>query len=52
MNECKLLADFQNTWYKVIGLEITRYQTLSKLQNDKKDDLSEADIDEIIELYG
>jgi len=35
----------------VIGLEITSYQTLSKLQDDKKDDLSEADIDDIIELY-
>ena len=52
LDECKLLAGFWNTWYKVVGLEITRYQTLSKLQDDKKDDLSEADIDEIIELYG
>ncbi|CAB4392810.1 unnamed protein product [Rhizophagus irregularis] len=52
LDECKLLADFRNTWYKVVGLEITRYRTLSKLQDGKKDDLSEADIDEIIELYG
>ena len=52
LDECKLLADFRNTWYKVIGLEITRYRTLSKLQDDKKDDSSEADIDDIIELYG
>ena len=51
LDECKLLAGFWNTWYKVIGLEITRYQTLSKLQDDKKDDLSKADIDDIIELY-
>ncbi|CAB4394432.1 unnamed protein product [Rhizophagus irregularis] len=61
LDECKLLADFQNTWYKVVGLEITRYRTLSKLQDGrtlsklqdgKKDDSSEADIDEIIKLYG
>ncbi|CAB4476463.1 unnamed protein product [Rhizophagus irregularis] len=52
LDECKLLADFQNTWYKVVGLEITRYRTLSKLQDGKKDDSSEADIDDIIELYG
>ena len=52
LDECKLLADFRNTWYKVVGLEITRYRTLSKLQDGKKDDSSEADIDEIIELYG
>ncbi|PKK66817.1 hypothetical protein RhiirC2_784328 [Rhizophagus irregularis] len=51
LDECKLLADFRNTWYKVVGLEITRYRTLSKLQDDKKNDSSEADIDEIIELY-
>ena len=51
LDVCKLLADFWNTWYKVVGLEISHYRTLSKLQNDKKDDLSEADIDEIIELY-
>src|ERR1044072_304601 len=51
LDECKLLADFQNTWYKVVGLEITRYRTLSKLQNDKKDDSSGTDIDEIIKLY-
>jgi hypothetical protein len=50
-DECKLLADLRNIWYKVIGLEITRYRTLSKLQNDKKDNSSEVDIDEIIELY-
>ncbi|GES96599.1 DNA polymerase [Rhizophagus clarus] len=49
---CKLLADFRNIWYKVVGLEITRYRTLSKLQDSKKDDSSESDIDEIIELYG
>ena len=52
LDECKLLADFRNIWYKVVGLEITRYQTLSKLQDSKKDDSSESDIDEIIELYG
>ena len=51
LNECKLLAGFWNTWYKVVGLEITRYRTLSKLQDDKKDDSFEADIDDIIELY-
>ena len=51
-DECKLLADLQNIWYKVVGLEITCYRVLSKLQNDKKDDSSEADIDEIIKLYG
>ena len=52
LDECKLLADFRNIWYKVVGLEITRYRTLSKLQDSKKDDSSESDIDEIIELYG
>ncbi|CAB4390359.1 unnamed protein product [Rhizophagus irregularis] len=52
LDECKLLADFRNTWYKVVGLEIIRYRTLSKLQDDKKDDSSEADINEIIKLYG
>ena len=52
LDECKLLAGFQNTWYKVVGLEITCYRTLSKLQDDKKDDSSEVNIDEIIELYG
>ncbi|CAB4480535.1 unnamed protein product [Rhizophagus irregularis] len=36
LDECKLLAGFRNTWYKVVGLEITRYRTLSKLQDDKK----------------
>ena len=36
----------------MVGLEITRYRMLSKLQEDKKDVSSEADIDEIIELYG
>ncbi|CAB4381584.1 unnamed protein product [Rhizophagus irregularis] len=51
-NECALLADLRSTWFKVVGLEITRYRTLSKLQDDKKDDSSEADIDDIIELYG
>ncbi|CAG8748300.1 20648_t:CDS:2, partial [Rhizophagus irregularis] len=52
LDECKLLADFRNIWYKVVGLEITHYRTLSKLQDSKKDDSSESDIDEIIELYG
>ena len=52
LDEYKLLADFRNIWYKVVGLEITRYQILSKLQNSKKDDSSKSDIDEIIELYG
>src|SRR5256885_9808145 len=42
-DECKLLADLQSTWYKVVSLEITRYRTLSKLQ----DNSSEADIDKI-----
>ena len=51
LDKCKLLAGFRNTWYKVVGLEITRYRTLSKLQDDKKEDSSEADIDDIIELY-
>jgi hypothetical protein len=36
LDEYKLLADFRNIWYKVVGLEITRYQTLSKLQDSKK----------------
>ncbi|PKY52302.1 DNA/RNA polymerase, partial [Rhizophagus irregularis] len=52
LDKCKLLANFRNIWYKVVGLEITRYRTLLKLQDSKKDDSSEADIDEIIELYG
>ena len=52
LDECKLLADYRNIWYKVVGLEILHYRTLSKLQDDKKNDSSEADIDEIIELYG
>ncbi len=51
-DECKLLADFQNIWYKVVSLEIIRYRTLSKLQDGKKDDSSEVNIDDIIELYG
>ncbi|CAB4386485.1 unnamed protein product [Rhizophagus irregularis] len=51
-NECELLADLRSTWYKMVGLETTRYRMLLKLQEDKKDDSSEADIDEIIELYG
>ncbi|GES77180.1 DNA polymerase family B-domain-containing protein [Rhizophagus clarus] len=50
-NECNLLADLRNTWYRIVGLEITRYRMLSKLQKDKKDDSSKADIDEIIKLY-
>ncbi|CAG8501547.1 4706_t:CDS:2 [Cetraspora pellucida] len=36
----------------VTKAEITRYRASSKLQSDKKDNSSEADIDEIIELYG
>ena len=52
LDEYKLLADFRNTWYKVVSLEISHYRTLSKLQDDKKDDSSEANIDEIIKLYG
>ncbi|CAB4392006.1 unnamed protein product [Rhizophagus irregularis] len=58
LDECKLLADFRNTWYKVVGLEITHHRILSKLQDGKKEprgashDSSEADIDDIIELYG
>ncbi|CAG8480196.1 2250_t:CDS:2 [Ambispora gerdemannii] len=47
-----LLKEISKIDYKVVGLEITRYRVLSKLQDDKKDDSSEADIDEIIELYG
>jgi hypothetical protein len=50
-DECKLLADLRNTYYRIVGLETTRYQALSKLQSDKKDDSPEADIDDIIELY-
>ncbi|GBB93124.1 hypothetical protein RclHR1_21130002 [Rhizophagus clarus] len=50
-NECVLLADLRSIWYKMVGLETTRYQMLSKLQDDKKDNLSKADIDDIIELY-
>ena len=50
-NGCTLLTDLWSTWYKVVGLEIIRYRTLSKLHNDKKDDSSEVDIDEIIKLY-
>ncbi|CAG8601085.1 951_t:CDS:2 [Ambispora gerdemannii] len=49
--QCEALIDFRNTWYKVIGLEITRLQALSIIQNSKKNDLSEADIDEIVNLY-
>ncbi|CAB5394376.1 unnamed protein product [Rhizophagus irregularis] len=50
-NECALLADLRSIWYKMVGLETTRYRMLSKLQDDKKDNSSEADIDDIIELY-
>ena len=50
-NGYDLLTDLRNTWYRMAGLEITRYRALLKLQEDKKDDLSEADIDDIIELY-
>jgi hypothetical protein len=50
-NECALLADLRSIWYKMVGIETTRYRMLSKLQNDKKDNSSEADIDDIIELY-
>ena len=51
-NGYDLLTDLRNTWFRIVGLEIMRYRALSKLQEDKKDDSSEADIDEIIELYG
>ena len=30
-NGCASLANLRNIWYKVVGLEITRYRTLSKL---------------------
>ena len=50
-SECKALIDFRNIWYKVIGLEIARFQAVSIMQSSKKDDPSEADIDEIIDLY-
>jgi hypothetical protein len=50
-NEYDLLTDLRNTWYRIVGLEIIRYRALSKLQEDKKDDPSEVDIDDIIELY-
>ena len=50
-NGCTLLADLQSIWYKVVSLEITRYQTLSKLHNDKKDDSSKANIDDYIIEY-
>src|SRR6266480_96766 len=36
LDECKLLAGFQNIWYKVVGLKITCYRMLSKLQDGKK----------------
>nr|CAG8511217.1 8856_t:CDS:2 [Entrophospora candida] len=49
--ECKALIDFRNTWYKVTGLEFARLHALSIMQNGKKDNPSEADIDEIIDLY-
>ena len=47
----KALIDFRNTWYKAIGLEIARIQAVSTMQNGKKDNPSEADINEIIDLY-
>ncbi|CAG8816437.1 3259_t:CDS:1, partial [Gigaspora rosea] len=50
-SECKALIDFRNTWYKVTGLEIARFQALSIMQNSKKDNPSESDIDEIVDLY-
>ncbi|PKB96343.1 hypothetical protein RhiirA5_434998, partial [Rhizophagus irregularis] len=50
-NGYDLLTDLRNTWYRIVGLEIIRYRVLSKLQEDKKYDSSEADIDDIIELY-
>ena len=50
-SECETLIDFRNTWYKVTGLEFARLQALSIMQNGKKDNPSEADIDEIIDLY-
>ncbi|CAJ0838372.1 1970_t:CDS:2 [Entrophospora sp. SA101] len=49
--ECEALTEFQNTWYKAIGLEIARVQAVSIMQSSKKDDSSEADVDEIIDLY-
>ncbi|RHZ77989.1 hypothetical protein Glove_168g60 [Diversispora epigaea] len=48
---CEVLIDFQNTWYKVIGLKIARLQALSIMQNSKKDNPLEADINEIVDLY-
>ncbi|CAG8564252.1 11880_t:CDS:2 [Cetraspora pellucida] len=51
-NGYEILADLWNTWYKMVGLEITRYQASSKLQGDKKDNSPEVNIDKIIELYG
>ncbi|RHZ86734.1 hypothetical protein Glove_46g48 [Diversispora epigaea] len=50
-SECEALIDFRNIWYKVIGLEIARLKALSSIQSSKKDDPSEADIDDIINLY-
>ncbi|CAH1766934.1 5328_t:CDS:1 [Entrophospora sp. SA101] len=50
-SECEALTEFRNTWYKAIGLEIARVQAVSIMQSSKKDDSSEADIDEIINLY-
>ncbi|CAG8640328.1 1160_t:CDS:1, partial [Diversispora eburnea] len=32
-SECEILIDFQNTWYRVIGLKIARLQALSIMQN-------------------
>ncbi|CAG8660908.1 9556_t:CDS:1, partial [Paraglomus brasilianum] len=50
-SECEALIEFRNIWYKVTGLEIVRFQALSIIQNKKKDNSSEAEIDEIIDLY-
>ncbi|CAH1766377.1 9500_t:CDS:1, partial [Entrophospora sp. SA101] len=50
-SECEALTEFRNTWYKAIGLEIARVQAVSIMQSSKKDDSSEADVDEIIDLY-
>ncbi|CAH1769905.1 1627_t:CDS:1, partial [Entrophospora sp. SA101] len=50
-SECEALIEFRNTWYKAIGLETARLQALYIMQSGKKDDPSEADIDEIIDLY-
>ncbi|RIA82671.1 hypothetical protein C1645_834996 [Glomus cerebriforme] len=48
----KEISEIDIGYREIVGLKITCYRTLSKLQDDKKDDSSEADIDEIIKLYG